>query len=332
MVQLSRTLPDSPSPAHIETPKSAIWPKRPLPRPALIPYGPSTPMPRRKPRSIPAPARPTPPETAAKALAELHDRLRAMPAAEVERVTANIPRAVSIALGAAPRIAALRESVTQHLPLFDLAHIDELPTLAMAAWYAHLQFIASKDDPGVSAQFDATLARAVELRGTLLGDAEALARRGLVDTGRVAEIREGRGHLDTANDLVALSALFEEAWPRVEGRTAATSQEIEEAAEHGTTLLVALARRGEPGAAISPSAADAADLRARAFTALRKSYHQCRRAVGYLRWDEDDVKAIAPSLFSPRRASRRREPAEGDEVVEAGVDAVDDAAAASADA
>ena len=259
---------------------------------------------------LPAPARPTPPETAAQALAQLAERLAALPSGGLRRITTDIPRAVSIALGAAGRIAELREEIIEQLPKLDLAHVDELPTIAMATWYAHLQWVASTDESDGS-ELEAILERAVELRRTLLGDADALARRGLVSAGRVAEIREGRGHLDTANDLVALSALLEEAWPRVHDKTAATGEEIEEAAEQGTRLLVALSRRGEPGATISP-AADAADLRRRAFTALHRAYDQCRRAVGYLRWAERDANAIAPSLFAHRtRATRPKATAGG---------------------
>ncbi|MCA9712325.1 MAG: hypothetical protein KDK70_41195, partial [Myxococcales bacterium] len=178
-------------------------------------------MPRPASITIPAPARPTPPETAAKALAQVSERLRRLDPSELLVVNTDIPRAASIVLGAVPRIAELRSAVVEQLPRFELRHIDELPVLAMAAWYAHLQWVASTDASEPS-EFDAILARATELRALLLGDAEALARRGLVEAERVAELREGRGHLDTANDLVALSALFEEAWPRVAGRTAAT--------------------------------------------------------------------------------------------------------------
>jgi hypothetical protein len=267
-------------------------------------------MPPRKPKTLPAPARPTPPETAAKALAAVAERLRLLAPADVLPVNTDVPRAVSIALGAAPRVAELRPAIAEHLPRFDLAHVDALPTLAMAAWYAHLQWVSSTDDTSTS-ELDVILARATELRRMLLGDADALALRGLVDPSRVAEIREGRGHLDTANDLVALSALLEESWPRIEGRTAASREEVEEAAVQGTRLLVALSRRGEAGAAIAP-VGDAADLRARAFTALRKAYHQCRRAVAYLRWDEGDLDVLVPSLFARRKPQRARPEAADD--------------------
>jgi hypothetical protein len=272
-----------------------------------------------------APARPTPPESAARALLELRVRLLAIPAAAVLPVNTDVPHSVSIALGASPRIAELRPAAAEHLPLFDLANIDDLPSLAMAAWYAHLQWVASTD-PG-EPEFDALLARSTELRRTLLGDADALGQRGLIDAARVEEIRAGRGHLDTANDLVALSALFEEAWPRVANRTAATHDEVEESAVLGTKLLIALSRRGEAGAEISV-VDDSEDLRARAFTALRVAYDQCRRAVGYLRWSERDADAIAPSLFSRRAPRRKRDDVADDVTTEAasGSDATEEPA------
>src|SRR5690606_31608697 len=57
------------------------------------------------------------------------------------------------------------------------------------------------------------------LRENLLVAAEALAHRDLVSPSRVAEIRRGQGHHDTANDLIALAALFRESWATIHGRT-----------------------------------------------------------------------------------------------------------------
>ncbi|WP_438043097.1 hypothetical protein [Sorangium sp. So ce128] len=102
--------------------------------------------------------------------------------------------------------------------------------------------------------------------------------------------------MDTANDLVALSALFSGSWPEIAGKTAATEAEVRRAGELGPELLAALGVR-EHGA---PGPSEAADRRARAFTLFVDAYDQTRRAVTYLRWKEDDVEAIAPSLYKGR--------------------------------
>jgi hypothetical protein len=103
--------------------------------------------------------------------------------------------------------------------------------------------------------------------------------------------------MDTASDLVALSALFSGSWSEIAGKTAATEEEVRRAGELGPEILAALGVR-EHGAAPGPS--DAADKRARAFTLFVNAYDQNRRAVAYLRWNEGDVESIAPSLYKGR--------------------------------
>jgi hypothetical protein len=72
---------------------------------------------------------------------------------------------------------------------------------------------------------------------------------------------------------------------------------VRRAGELGPELLAALGVR-EHGVAPGPS--EAADRRARAFTLFVDAYDQTRRAVTYLRWKEDDVETIAPSLYKGR--------------------------------
>ncbi len=145
------------------------------------------------------------------------------------------------------------------------------------------------------------LEEAVPLRENLLSDAEALARRGLLDAETVAEIRAGQGHIDTANDLVrALGAVQRElvgdrrqdggdrggGEPRRGDRAAAPRRPRREGARQG------------------PGPTEAADKRARAFSLLVHAYDQTRRAVAYLRWNEGDADAIAPSAVQGPRRSR----------------------------
>ncbi|WP_437601206.1 hypothetical protein WMF28_06490 [Sorangium sp. So ce590] len=165
---------------------------------------------------------------------------------------------------------------------------------ALAAWYAHLLALpASVGQDALKRLVD----EAAPLREDLLVAAEALAHKGIVDAPRVAEIRRGQGHLDTANDLVALAALFSEGWDAVKNRTTVEWKDVERASQLGPELLVALGARQQPGLP-TPKAGDAAERRARAFTLLVNAYDACRRAVSYLRWKEGDADAIAPSLFA----------------------------------
>jgi hypothetical protein len=56
--------------------------------------------------------------------------------------------------------------------------------------------------------------------------------------------------------------------------------------------------------------ADASARRARAFTLFVRAYDQVRRAVTYLRWEDDDADLIAPSLYRGRGAAKPK--ADGD--------------------
>ncbi|MGK4001251.1 hypothetical protein WMF31_01400 [Sorangium sp. So ce1036] len=270
-----------------------------------------------------APARPSAPKEAAEAFARIEPELERVE--KVVPINVDIPRAVAVAVGAVPHLMALRPRFVDELPRFPIEALDKLMNYALGAWYAHL--LALPAGPGQDG-LKPLLDEASALRADLLVAAEALAHKGFVDAGRVAEIRSGNGHLDTANDLVALAALFGEAWDAVKNKTTVEWTEVERASKLGPELLVALGARNQPGLP-APRTADPADRRARAFTLLVRAYDQCRRGVTYLRWAEGDHDAIAPSLFASRGGARRaarakdEETDEGAEAEQAGGGGVD---------
>ncbi|WP_437719803.1 hypothetical protein [Sorangium sp. So ce861] len=250
----------------------------------------STPVTKKK----PAPRKPAAPPQAAAAYDRALPDIEALSPDQLIAIKLDIPRAVAQVLGVLPGLLALRPAIAEALPKHDIARLDRLETYALAAWYAHLLWLSTG---AAESELKPLLAEAVPLRENLLGDAEALARRGLLDAAAVAEIRAGQGHIDTANDLVALSALFSGSWPEISGKTAATEAEVKRAGEIGPQLLAALGIR-EHGKGPGPT--EAADQRARAFALLVHAYDQIRRAVAYLRWDEGDAETIAPSIYKSR--------------------------------
>ncbi|WP_437516454.1 hypothetical protein [Sorangium sp. So ce1099] len=242
----------------------------------------------------PTPRKPSAPPQAAAAFDKALAEIEALSPDRLIPVNLDVPRVVSQVLGVSPGLLGLRPAIAEHLPTFEIALLDRLETYALAAWYAHLLSLSSGD---VESALKPLLAEAAPLRENLLGDAEALARRGLLDAEAVADIRAGQGYIDTANDLVALSALFSASWSEIAGKTAATEEEVKRAGEVGPQLLAALGVR-EHGKGPGPT--EAADKRARAFALLVRAYDQIRRAVAYLRWDEGDADEIAPSLYKGR--------------------------------
>ncbi|WP_437603326.1 hypothetical protein WMF28_17105 [Sorangium sp. So ce590] len=263
---------------------------------------PSTPVDKKK----PAPTKPAAPPRAAAAFDSILPEIEALSPDRLISIKIDIPRAVSLVLGVLPGLLALRPAIVEHLRQHDVAALDRLESYALAAWYAHLQWLSTG---GAENALKPLLAEAAALRENLLGDAEALARRGLLDAETVAEIRAGHGHIDTANDLVALSALFGGSWSDIAGKTAATEDEVKRAGEIGPQLLAALGVR-EHGKGPGPT--EAADKRARAFALLAHAYDQTRRAVAYLRWNEGDADTIAPSLYKGRGGRGGRAAASSD--------------------
>jgi hypothetical protein len=245
-------------------------------------------------------AAPSAPNAAADAFAKVEPELAALEAEALAPVTVDLGATVASVLAAAPRIREHREAIAEQLPRHPIASVDKLETYAQAAWYAHLLHTYSSGSPESA---KALTEEAGRLREGLLIAAEALAHRALLDADAVARIRKGSSNPDLASDLIALAALFRDAWGKVSGKTAVERSEIERAAELGPAVLVVSAAKKHKNT-------DTEAQRTRAFTVLVNAYDDCRRAIGYLRWKEGDLDTIAPSLFKKRPG---RKPGKKDE-------------------
>jgi hypothetical protein len=134
----------------------------------------------------------------------------------------------------------------------------------------------------------------------------------------VAAIRQGAGHLDTANDLVELSMLFRDERATLAGKTQVTDAEAERADELGFLIIDALGQRDVGTDGLSAPAKHEED-RLKAFWLFHNTYEESRRAMAFVRWYEGDADLLVPSLFSGRRRrSTTEEPSGGPEPGEAG--------------
>ena len=265
-------------------------------------------MPANKTRALaklPSAAKPAEPPRAEAAFELIKPEMAKLDPESLGKINIDISQAVSITLGVLPGLVFLRPSLAK-LPDFEIALFDKLETYALGAWYAHLLALppASASNP-----VQPLLEEATALRARLLGDAEALAARELLDRESVQTIRSGQGNLDTANDLVALSALLGASWAKIEHKTAASAEEVHRAGDLGPLLIAALGVR-EHGTTATP--AEAADRKVRAFTLFTTAYDQVRRGVTYLRWNEGDADSLAPSLYKGRGGSRGASAAKGE--------------------
>lgn len=259
-------------------------------------------------------ARPGALATAAEAFASLAPEYAKLDPSELVAVNVDVPRAISIVVGAAGRVNELVPAMEAALKNPPSEAVSKLEAYALGLWYAHL-LTAPKPTGNDRAQL---LERATHLRARLLKAADALADAGLLDPLAVEAIRKGAGNLDKANDLVALTALFFQSWGTIENKTAITRAQLEEAESLGPALLIALSDHG-------PEKPDAAlEMRQRAFTLLARAYGEVRRVVSFLRWHEDDADAYTPSIYSKPRGRRRASDVASESSTEPSSDGADD--------
>ncbi len=207
--------------------------------------------------------------------------------------------AVTTGYGAIPKIDAMREEIRTRAVASDIVRISELRRYLLALQYlqAKCEMAGARTDA-----LPATYERALTVRESLLGDAERLAERGLLDKKRVAGVNPQSGYRNVAFALTALVEHFRENWPAVDRKCAVTPDELLEASSLATKLLGAIGERDQaPGVMAELSA-----KRMRAFTLFAGAYDEARRAITYLR-PRGDADRIAPSIYSGRGGPRRHD-------------------------
>ncbi len=236
-----------------------------------------------------------------RSLESVRDALDAIRDDELLRLNVDRMKAVAIVLAAEPRARVVIEPVIDELPDFDAVAIRMLRPSALAM--LHVETALSPESADVEVK--EMVAGAQAIRRDFLLQADGLAHRNLMPAELLVDVREGRGLLDLSHDVLKLVAGFRTAWPKIEGKTPITPDDLDKAETHGMKLVAALGVR-EGGVVAAVDADTYADLRARAFTLLAKRYDEVRRAVTYLRWHDGDADEIAPSLYAGSRGTGRR--------------------------
>lgn len=227
--------------------------------------------------------------------------VRALAEDSLDPINLDVPTTVTTVLGAWPEILALRAQVAV-LPNFDISRFDKLRDYALALAHTHGVY------RGLAAPPDGLVKAAEQLANTrdmLFADAMALAKRGVFDEGRVAKLRSGPGYKNLAFDVVGLVQILRERWADIANRTGVQQAELDQAAQLAQRLVTLVGLKEQ-----QPVAANGVALqRQQAFTLLVRAYDEVRRAISFLRWHEQDVDAIAPSLWSGRGNRPAPEPA-----------------------
>ncbi len=241
------------------------------------------------------------PAAAAQAYAHATADFEAIPAEELKPVAVDVQIAVSTVRGAIPRLLTLREAIVAQLPEHPVDLLDRLDELAQAAWFADLLFTLSTStvDP-----FTNLIKEAKPLRESMLSSAELLSKFGLLEQAKVKAIRHGHSNKDTAQDLVELSELFDEAWPKVKNKSPVEHEHVKHAGHLGRQLLGLIAVHEAGSTNSSPE--QVAERRQRAYTLLVRAYDETLRAVSYLRWKEGDAESFVPAAFKAKAVRKAR--------------------------
>jgi hypothetical protein len=225
--------------------------------------------------------------------------MQALSGEAVIPVTLDVNSAVTAAFGVMPGLSRHRDTIAKELPSFDLGRFDKLKDYTMALSYANTLHGAAIQPPD---DFKAMYEEALELRETLRRDVETLIGRGLVATDALKAYTAVVGFKNVAADLQLLAVVLRGSWESIQGSCAIKSPEIEHAFDLAGRIFLAVGAREGQGARV----AEAAEVRARAFTLFIRAYDDARRAVSFLHWHEGDADSVAPSLYSGRSTGRKK--------------------------
>ncbi len=207
---------------------------------------------------------------------------------------------LAVVAAAVPKIETLRATIAEQTPKFAMKLIDELRELTLAIAYTQGQY---EQQTGAHDDLSRALGEAQHTRESFLVALEALADRGFASHEKLVDVKRGIGPADTANDLEVLTSMLREVWPTVGLRTLIEWNELAKADAIVAQLRGLIDQRAKAAADVVA----VARTRQSAFTVLVRRWNEVRRVVTYLRWHEDDVDAIAPSLWARARAGKRGE-------------------------
>lgn len=223
-----------------------------------------------------------------------------VPDGDLIPINVDILAAIGTARGAARKVTALLPDIRRVLPGHDPACFESLDDVALACAYATSQHTLAQNPPEVLAE---VASNAVRMRDLLVTDAEGLTKRKLIDASALAGVDGSIAYRAIAHDLILLATLLRSVLPTLGQRITSTAAELDEADEIATKLFDHVSLRED-----SQVATEASKTRQRAFTLLVKTYEEVRRALYYVRWHEDDIEQIAPSLYAGRNNRKKKEP------------------------
>jgi hypothetical protein len=231
------------------------------------------------------------------ALESLRSALMAMPEDEVERHLRLDPSAAAMtAEASAKKVAPFRAEIVERFGADAGTLLDELTTIARATRQADIELAGQSPATDLSAIGEEVRAAHV----LLMTDADALANRKLIDPARLTPARDVQGYQALVRSTLLVAFVLREHWSRIEEHTPLTESDLDRAESIAQRLSAALGDR-DNGVLRAP----AAELRTRAVSKLVRHYEELRRMMTFVRWYQDDVDSITPSLWAARGRKSR---------------------------
>lgn len=254
---------------------------------------------------------PLSPHSTEAAFTKWRPRFDALPQGAVRQPNFNLQEGALVAIAAhallsTPEMRAKIEAMAT-VGALKLELVEDLAEVARAAW-----FVRHKLDLAEAVHSDASLpvklvTDAGEVRKRMLKvldyqlDEDPDAQRMLT------AIRAGTGHMDLANDLVALADMYAEHEPAISSdRKNYRRTDLTLARKLADAILSSL------GGPATPESQRWRNYQARAFTLLEEHHEETIRVGRFLRWYEGGEELL-PTLFSAvrTRPARKRAPEEG---------------------
>ncbi|MBK9260382.1 MAG: hypothetical protein IPM54_11170 [Polyangiaceae bacterium] len=266
-------------------------------------------------QSAKKPAVPEPqlsPHSTEAAFLALKPALDALPQSALRQPNFNLQQGALVALAAHGLLdKPEKQAILEALGKAGVVNVELVANLAMvarAAW-----FVRHKLDLAEAVHSDAALPAqlvtdALETRKRMLKvleyhlDADAQAQ------GLLAGIRAGSGHVDLANDLIALADMYED-----------HENEIRSDKKNYRVADTANARKladdiiGTLGGSTTPQTQEWRNYQARVFTLLEKHHEEAIRVGRFLYWYEGGDE-LFPTMFSAVRSRPAKKEVEGEEV------------------
>lgn len=231
---------------------------------------------------------------AREALAALKPTLEALPSETVVPFRMSVPIAVANVLAVA---RSLDEDVERFKKAFreDAFNPDDYADLrkrGLALWQADADY-QNASDP--ERKLPVLAAQGAPLRKKLLRAAEYLWGEDEQHGSTVAAIRSGRGHVDTADDLLKLASFFEDHWASVADSSAVTADDLQQSRRLAEAMADAISAR--PDAA---EVAAARDLKDRAATHAQAGVDAVRNAALFIYGGDTEKMVRYPTIFTGR--------------------------------